>query len=174
MGSHAGTHIDAPLHFVRDGRTIDTIPLDATVGRARVIEIKDKEAIKPEELTQYQIQAGERVLFKTENSKTCWQCDEFLEEYIGITKEAAQMLVDCGVRSVGIDYLAVGGYHADILETHQILLGAGIWLIEGLDLIDVTPGVYELSCLPLKILGCDSSPARAIVRPVNNQREGSL
>jgi arylformamidase len=78
------------------------------------------------------------------------------------------MLVDCGVRSVGIDYLAVGGYHTDIKETHQILLGAGVWLIEGLDLIDVAPGDYELVCLPLKILGCDSAPARAIVRPAEN------
>jgi arylformamidase len=164
MGAHTGTHMDAPLHFFRTGKSIDTMPLTATLGRARVIEIRDPESIKPEELRSYQIQRGERVLFKTRNSARCWQTDDFVEDFVYISQEAARYLAAQRVQTVGVDYLSVGGFFTDGVETHHALLEAGIWIIEGLNLSSVAPGIYELVCLPLKIEGGDGAPARAILR----------
>jgi arylformamidase len=164
MGAHTGTHMDAPLHFFRTGKSIDTMPLTATLGRARVIEIRDPESIKPEELRPYQIQRDERVLFKTRNSARCWQTDDFVEDFVYISQEAARYLAAQQVQTVGVDYLSVGGFFRDGVETHHVLLEAGIWIIEGLNLSSVAPGIYELVCLPLKIEWGDGAPARAILR----------
>jgi arylformamidase len=164
MGSHTGTHMDAPVHFIRDGLGLDVMPLDATIGTARVIEIHDEESIKPAELKPHRIRRGERILFKTRNSARSWQTDEFDEDFVYISQEAARGLAELGVRTVGVDYLSVGGFRRDGVETHRALLGAGIWIIEGLNLSRVKPGTYELLCLPLKVLGGDGAPARAILR----------
>lgn len=164
MGAHTGTHMDAPLHFFRMGKGIDTMPLTATIGRARVLEIRDPESIKPEELSPHRIQRGERVLFKTRNSARCWQTDDFVEDFVYISQEAARYLAAQQVQTVGVDYLSVGGFFKDGVETHYALLEAGIWIIEGLNLSNVVPGIYELICLPLKIEGSDGAPSRAILR----------
>ena len=166
LGVHTGTHMDAPVHFFRTGKGIDTMPLSATIGLARVIEIRDPESIKPEELYPYQIQPGERILFKTRNSARCWQSDDFVEDFVYISQEAARYLAAQQVQTVGVDYLSVGGFFKDGVETHYALLEAGIWVIEGLDLSKVEPGIYELICLPLKIEGSDGAPSRAILRLV--------
>ena len=166
MGSHTGTHMDAPLHFIRQGIGIDKMPLDTTVGRARVIEIQDTESIKPEELHQYRIRSGERILFKTRNSLRVWQTDTFIEDFVFISKEAARFLTEHKVRVIGVDYLSVGGFKRDGTETHRTLLEGGIWIIEGLDLSRVKPGKYDLICLPLKLDQGDGTPARAILRAV--------
>lgn len=165
LGAHTGTHMDAPVHFLSGGRGIDTMPLAATIGLARVIEISDPESIKPEELEPCQIQHGERVLFKTRNSIRCWQTDDFVKDFVYISHEAAQYLAVQQVQTVGVDYLSVGGFFKDGVETHHALLAAGIWIIEGLNLSSIQPGTYELICLPLKIVGSDGAPARAILRP---------
>ena len=165
LGVHTGTHMDAPVHFIRTGRGIDTMPLSATIGLARVIEIRDPESIKPEELRPYQIQPSERILFKTRNSARCWQTDDFVEDFVYISQEAARYLAEQQVQTVGVDYLSVGGFFKDGVETHHALLGAGIWIIEGLNLSNVEPGIYELICLPLKIEGSDGAPSRAVLRP---------
>ncbi len=164
MGVHSGTHIDAPVHFIKDGKGIDVIPFEATIGSTRVIEIEDTESIKPNELMKHNIQQRERVLFKTQNSSRCWKIDEFIESFVYIPNETAKYLVSKGVMTVGVDYLSVGGYKKDGTETHRTLLNGGIWLIEGLNLSNVQPGGYELICLPLKILGGDGAPARAVLR----------
>jgi arylformamidase len=164
LGAHTGTHMDAPLHFIRDGVGLDVMPLDATIGPARVIEIRAEESITPAELKPYRIRRGERILFKTRNSARVWKTDEFDENFVYISKEAAQNLAELGVRTVGVDYLSVGGFRRDGVETHRALLGAGIWIIEGLNLSEVKPGKYELLCLPLKVLGGDGAPARAILK----------
>lgn len=164
MGSHTGTHMDAPIHFVRDGEGIDMLPLDATIGAARVISIGDAVAITRAELEPHDIKQGERILFKTRNSNRVWTTDEFVEDFVYISADAARYLAERGARTVGVDYLSVGGYKQDGRETHQALLGAGIWIIEGLNLASVEPGNYELICLPLKIVGGDGAPARAIMR----------
>lgn len=166
MGVHTGTHMDAPLHFFEGGRSIDTMPLSATLGRARIIEISDTESIKPDELKPYNIQLGERVLFKTINSTQNWKTNEFVKNFVYISHEAAQYLAKLQVQVVGVDYLSVGGYSKDGPETHHALLGAGIWIIEGLNLSQVKAGPYDLICLPLKMVGSEGAPARAIVKPL--------
>jgi arylformamidase len=164
LGAHTGTHMDAPRHFLVDGAGIDEMPFDATIGPARVIRIEHPQAILPEELEAHHLQAGERVLFRTRNSERCWNTDQFVEDFVYISAAAAQFLADRQVRTIGVDYLSVGGYVYDGVETHRILLSAGIWLIEGLNLSAVEPGMYELVCLPLRIAGADGALARAILR----------
>lgn len=164
MGAHTGTHMDAPLHFLRGGKSIDMMPIEATVGPARVLPISDPQAIKVDELEAYAIQPGERLLFKTSNSTRAWQSATFYEDFVYISREAAQYLAEKRVQTVGVDYLSVGGYRIDGPETHQALLSAGIWIIEGLNLAMVESGSYELICLPLKMIGADGAPARAVLR----------
>lgn len=164
LGVHTGTHMDAPLHYLRKGRSIDTMPLDATVGPARVIAIRDRESIRREELMPHAIGAGERVLFKTANSERAWNSGGFVEDFVCISADAARYLAECGVRTVGVDYLSVGGFRKDGPETHEALLSAGVWIIEALDLRAVEAGDYDLVCLPLKLVGSEGSPARAILR----------
>jgi arylformamidase len=165
MGAHTGTHMDAPRHFFADGAGLDEMPFDATIGPTRVIRIEHSQAILPAELEIHSLQVGERVLFRTKNSERCWKDNRFVEDFVYISAAAAQFLVQRQVRTVGIDYISVGGYVHDGVETHQILLGAGIWLIEGLNLSAVEAGAYEMVCLPLRVAGADGAPARAILRP---------
>jgi len=166
LGVHTGTHMDAPLHFIRNGRTIDEMPLDATVGRARVIRIDDPKSIKREELLKQAISAGERLLFKTSNSAKAWSSDQFDEDFVFIAQDAARYIAERGVLCVGVDYLSVGGFREDGPETHHALLEAGVWIIEGLNLKAIEPGEYELACLPLRLIGSEGAPARAILRRV--------
>ncbi len=165
MGAHSGTHMDAPFHFIKEGKGIDNIPLDTVIGRARVIEIRDSESIKPEELAGHHIQRGERILFKTENSSHVWQKDEFVEDFVFISDAAAEFLVERGVSLIGVDYLSVGSFKHGGSYVHKTLLAGGIWIIEGLNLSNITPGKYDLICLPLRIVAGDGAPARAILRP---------
>jgi arylformamidase len=161
---HIGTHMDAPLHYLASGAGIETMPISVSIGRARVIEILDPEAIRTSELAPHHLSKGERVLFKTRNSTRCWNTDEFQENYVYIQPAAARHLVERGVQTVGVDYLSVGGFDSGGPETHRILLEAGVWIIEGLQLEHVEPGEYELVCLPLRIIGSDGAPARAVLR----------
>jgi len=164
--AHIGTHMDAPRHFLKDGHGIETMPVDATIGPARVIAIHDPDLIRIAELEPHQLKRGERVLFKTRNSSHVWKTSEFQKKFVHIPQDTARYLGKCGVQTVGVDYLSVGGFETDSAETHQALLEAGIWIIEGLNLENVEPGNYELICLPLKLVGSDGAPARAILRPM--------
>jgi arylformamidase len=161
---HMGTHMDAPLHFVNGGATIDTMPLDATLGPCRVIEIQHPTQITVAELEPHEIQQGERILFKTRTSFEQWKTDEFLKDYVYIPVATAKYLVARGVRTIGVDALSVGGWDDENAECHRTILGAGIWIIEWLDLSQVEPGDYELACLPLKLVGSEGAPARAAIR----------
>jgi arylformamidase len=167
MSLHTGTHMDAPIHFIKDGIGIDGMPLDVAIGPARVIEITDKELIRPPELQNHDIQKGERILFKTSNSASLWKANTFTEEFVSISEDGAEYLADKGILLVGVDYLSVGGFNTDIVKVHLSLLQAGIWIVEGLDLSRVEPGRYELVCLPLKVDRGDGAPARAILRPLH-------
>jgi len=162
--AHIGTHMDAPRHYLEGSTGIETVPIAACVGRARVIEIRDPDIIRISELQSHHLSQGERVLFKTRNSERCWKTDEFLKTYVSVAPETARYLVEQGVQTVGIDYLSVGGFEKGGPETHRILLAAGVWIIEGLNLEHVEPGEYELVCLPLKIIGGDGAPTRAVLR----------
>jgi arylformamidase len=163
FGVHTGTHMDSMRHFVADGITIEQMPIDASIGPARLIAI-DEPAIRREHLEPYHPQRGERLLIKTSNSDRCWVDDTFREDYVGVEDCAAKFLVECGIRTIGVDYLTVAPWH-DTVSTHVTLLSAGIWIIEGLDFRGVAPGDYDLVCLPLKIVGSDGSPARCVIRP---------
>ena len=162
--AHIGTHMDAPSHFVAAGRTIDRMPLTAGIGPARVIAIEDQKLIRIEELEPHRLTKGERVLFKTINSERAWTTAHFQETFVHIPQSTADYLAACGVQTVGVDYLSVGGYESDGAGTHRALLGAGIWIIEGLNLSEVAPGDYDLICLPLKMVGAEGAPARVVLR----------
>src|SRR5579884_983381 len=162
--AHIGTHMDAPHHFIKGGAGIDAMPLAATMGPARVIRIADPDLIRVSEIEPHNLQAGERILFRTRNSETSWKSPEFDKTFVHIPADTARYLADRKVRTVGVDYLSVGGFETDGPQTHEALLGGGVWIIEGLDLSGVEPGDYELICLPIKIAGSDGAPARAIIR----------
>lgn len=163
--AHTGTHMDAPLHFIDGGESIDRVPLDTLIGPVRVIGIESATEIRAADLAQLNIAKGERVLFRTSNSGQLWQRDAFDEGYVGIAPDAAEILAKAQVRLVGVDYLSVGPFKSGNPETHRTLLGAGIWIIEGLDLSEIDPGgSYEMICLPLKIVGSDGAPARVVLR----------
>jgi arylformamidase len=166
--SHTGTHIDSPRHFFIDGTCIDDLPLDIFIGPARIIEIKDTVSIKPVELEQYNIQPGERILFKTKNSSWVYDTDKFVTPYVYISNEAASFLVEKKIRLVGIDYITVGGYEPreDNRVVHVTFLNNGVSILEEVNLKGVKPGNYELMALPLRFRKGDAAPCRAIIRPI--------
>jgi arylformamidase len=143
---------------------MESMPIAASIGRARVVEIQNPDVIGTSELKPHHLARGERVLFKTRNSGHSWKTDHFQKNYIYIEPGAARHLAEVGVQTVGVDYLSVGGFERGGPETHRILLQSGIWIIEGLNLEHVESGEYELVCLPLKIVGGDGAPARAVLR----------
>jgi arylformamidase len=162
MGTHTGTHIDAPIHFLPGGTGTEQVPLDNLIGPARVIEIKDPAAVKAEELRHHDLGVRERLLFKTSNSERCWKTSQFVHDYVSIAEDAASYLASLNTLAVGIDYLSAGSP-----ETHRTLLGAGIAIVEGLNLAGISQGRYELLCLPLNILGGDGAPARVLLKASN-------
>jgi len=167
MTAHTGTHMDGPIHFMKNGRGLEDLPLDAVIGPCRVLELQSKNSVSVEDLKPHNLGRGERILLKTANSTKSWALQPtFDKDFIYISKEAAQYIVDCGVRTIGVDYLSVGGFYKDGVETHHALLGAEVWIIEGLVLAHVKPGNYDLICLPVKISNrADGAPARAVLRP---------
>jgi arylformamidase len=153
MGLHTGTHVDAPLHFIDGAGAVDGLALHALVGPCRVVSLTDLDAARVET----ELPDAERVLFKTPNSEL-WRRDSFAEDALSFDADGAGVLVEAGVRLVGVDYLSVGDAAA-----HRVLLGAGIVVVEGLDLRGVEAGEYELVCLPLRVVGADGAPARAVL-----------
>jgi arylformamidase len=167
FGAHTATHVDAPVHFIPGGSRVDQMPLDSLIGNAMVVEIApDQESISVDLVDR--LKPGvERVLFKTRNSDFWSDTSKgFRTDFVYIEPDAASMLVDKGLRLVGIDYLSVEKYQSGQYETHIRLLSKGIVIVEGLDLRDVAAGEYELICLPLKIAAGtgDGAPARAVLR----------
>jgi arylformamidase len=163
MGTHTGTHIDAPFHFVETGRKVEEIPLNLLIGRTRVVEITAPR-IDEQVLEEFNLDDHVRVIFKTRNSYLWNRSATFLEDYVYITPGAARSLVENGIKLVGIDYLSVEKYGSTDYATHKELLSNGVVIIEGLNLSEVDAGEYELICLPLKLMDSDGAPARAIVR----------
>ncbi len=165
MSAHTGTHMDAPRHFIADGLTMEQMPFEAVIGRCRVFELLDcGDQITADDLKKLKFVPRQRVLFKTRNSARSWAMNEFDKDFVSIRADAAQYLVDLGVVTVGVDYLSIGGYGKDVVETHQIMLGAGIWVIEGLNLSEIKQGYYEMICLPIKLEGADGAPCRVVLR----------
>jgi arylformamidase len=162
---HMGTHVDAPWHFLKDGFTVDAMSLDVLIGPAVVGYLPEAGVITPSELASLNLPAStKRLLLRTRNSEL-WAAGvtEFRKDYVALSAEAARWIVDRGIRLVGIDYLSVQSYEDDPL-THQILMKAGIIIVEGLNLAGVQPGSYELICLPIRLVGADGAPVRAVLR----------
>lgn len=166
FSAHTSTHMDAPLHFIDNAKDISTLPLNAVIGKSKVIEIKDNKSIKLEELESHNIEENDRLLFKTCNSLIDWSMKEFINDYVYLTTEAAEYLAEKKVKTIGIDYLSIAGLN-NAKEVHKILLSSEIWIIEGLSLNGVAGGLYDLICLPINIIGSDGAPARAVVRRVS-------
>ncbi|HEY5974825.1 MAG TPA: cyclase family protein [Geobacteraceae bacterium] len=162
MTTHTGTHLDAGRHLAADGETVDRIALSLLMGRAVVVELPGIREISAYQLHRLPLKGYKRVLLKTDNSKL-WSRPGFVPDYAHLTADGAEYLLAAGVRLVGIDYLSVERWEGDG-ALHRQLLGGGAVILEGLDLSAVTPGEYELICLPLKVRDGDGAPARAVLR----------
>ena len=163
IGSHTGTHVDAPLHMIPGGAGVDGIPLDALMGPALLIAFDDDVTAVTEAYLRTQPIAGhERVLLKTRNSRYIRDRD-FHRDYTYLAPDGAEYLVSLGVRLVGIDYLSIEQFHSGHHRTHKTLLSRGVVIIEGLDLSEPPAGEYELYCLPVLLEGIDGAPARAVL-----------
>ncbi|NPA90766.1 MAG: cyclase family protein [Chloroflexi bacterium] len=165
MSVHAGTHVDAPSHILAGGQDVDALPLDVLIGPALVVDARGVARLSAEVLSQLAIPRGvDRVLFLTDNtrlwSERPWR---FHTDFVGITEDGARWLVERGVRLVGVDYLSVAPYGEEE-GTHRVLLTAGVVIIEGLYLVHVPPGIYELLCLPLKLVHAEAAPARVLLK----------
>jgi len=165
MGVHTGTHVDAPFHFFENGQTVEDMPLSTLMGRAYVVHLKDSiELITAEVLDDADIPPRtKRVLLRTSNSGY-WAKGNlpFQENFVAIDEGGADYMVKRGVKLVGVDYLSVAPFK-NSAPTHKILLGAGVVVVEGLNLSMVSQGRYNFYCLPLKLAGSDGAPARAIL-----------
>lgn len=164
MSAHTGTHIDAPCHFIEGGETVEDVPIDLLIGRVYLLHLPHAEHITLDMVKDSPIPPRtKRVLFRTRNSDQ-WQqnINDFDQNYVGLTPEAAEYLVARGVKLIGVDYLSVAPFN-DVVTTHQVLLRSGVVVVEGLDLSRVPQGRYTLYCMPLKLRGADGAPARAIL-----------
>lgn len=167
LGSHAGTHVDAPAHFLQQGQTVDRLPLDVLVGPALVLDLEDLPGNTIQVLDLANLhppRSVTRLLLKTRNS-FLWidRQNEFEQQYVHLDSKAAAWLVRRGIRLIGLDYLSVEAFHSTTHSVHRILLEAGLVVVEGLDLSSVPAGPCQLICLPLKIEGGDGAPARVLV-----------
>ncbi len=164
-GAHVGTHIDAPLHFVPGGNTVEMLDVQTLIGPAQVVQIYGRDTITAADLDQADIPEGtERILFRTDNTRRKLKDDHtFHKDYIGVAPSAAAWLVQRGVKLVGVDYISVGPYGDANVETHRILLGAAVIILEALALEDVSPGAYTLIALPPKYAGVEAAPCRVVL-----------
>ena len=165
MGSHSGTHVDAPKHFFDDGAGVDALPLDVLMGPARLIAFADTvKSIGESDLRAHDLMGVTRLLMRTRNS--AWLASgatEFHPDYTYLAPDGAAYLVGLGVKLVGVDYLSVEQFHSGHHRTHRTLLSANVVIVEGLVLVEAPPGDYELCCLPLRRAGLDGAPARAVL-----------
>ena len=163
MSAHAGTHVDAPRHFFDDGAGVDALPLELMLGRTRVVEISASTEIGAAELAGVDLADDVRILFKTRNSRL-WNSSDFHEDYVGVTASGAEHLIARGIKVVGVDYLSVEQFKKPGAPAHHVLLGGGAIVIEGLNLQEVEAGIYDMVCLPLRVVGADGAPARVLLR----------
>jgi arylformamidase len=163
MSAHIGTHVDAPSHLVRGGKTIDELSLNTLIGPSVVIDYRGNEAISRTFLENCpEVVKAERVLFRTRNSEL-WNTSTFATHYVGLAIDGARWLIDNGTKLIGIDYLSIDPPGNQDLPVHQALLSSGVVILEGLNLGRIRPGSYLLLCLPLNLLGGEGAPARAIL-----------
>jgi arylformamidase len=163
LGTQTGTHVDAPYHFMADGATVDQLPLEILLGKARVVELAARERVDRPDLEELDLRDDLRILFKTRMAGQMLR-PQFQEEHVYFTEDAATYLVQAGIKLVGIDYLSFEKPGSLEFPAHHALLQAGVVIVEGLDLSEVEPGEYDLVCLPLRVVGADGAPARVLLR----------
>jgi arylformamidase len=164
MSNHIGTHVDAPSHLISGGLTITDIPLEVMNGRVRVIHSSHREKVDVPELKQLTLMNDVRILFKTRNSGLWTDHKYFSKKYIYLTPDAARYLIDNGIKLVGFDYHSVDRLTDQDYPVHKVLLQNQVILVEGLNLSAVDDGIYDMSCLPLKLKGMDAAPARVVLK----------
>ncbi len=164
LGTHSGTHVDAPRHFFDSAPGVDALPLDVLIGRARVVEIAGpRRGIEATDLAGVDLSGETRVLLKTANS-ALWRSPDFHADFAFLDESGARLLVERGIRLVGIDYLSIEQFKRPGAPVHHLLLERGVIIVEGLDLSLVPPGIYDMYCLPLDIAGADGAPARVVLK----------
>jgi arylformamidase len=166
MGAHTGTHVDAPMHFIKGGASLDQIPLETFIGPVRIIDCSaEAPAIDAAELNKHDWHGARRIFFRTRNSRKGFMTDPvFHKDFTYLAPDAAKLLADAGVALVGVDYISAEQFGAPEPRTHRALLGVGIPIVEGLLLQDVKPGDYELMLLPMRVIGHEAASARALIR----------
>lgn len=166
---HAGTHVDAPWHYVDEGFTTEDLSIETMMGACWLAHMPDTKEVTAADLEMAGIPDGTtRLLLRTSNS-LLWKKGEpeFRKDFVGLSADGARWLVEHKIRLLGIDYLSVGPFGRGI-ETHKIVLGAHMVVVEGLYLADVEAGSYELICLPMKLVGAEGAPARVVLKRMDN------
>lgn len=163
LTTHSGTHVDAPLHFVAGGTSVDALPLEILMGKTRVVEIQSRERVERGELEALDLRDDLRVLLKTRMSGQLLRAG-YQEDHVYLTGDAALYLAQAGLKLVGFDYLSLDRFGDTSYPAHHALLGAGVVVVEGLDLSEVEAGEYDMACLPLRVGGGDGAPARVVLR----------
>lgn len=163
LATHSGTHVDAPAHFVAGGATVDQLPLEILLGKARVVEVRVRERVERGDLEALDLRDDLRVLLKTRMSGQLLK-PGFQEDHVYLSEDAAIYLVQAGIKLVGFDYLSIDRSGSADFPAHHALLDAGVVIVEGLDLSAVEPGEYDMACLPLRVAAGDGAPARVVLR----------
>jgi arylformamidase len=163
LSTHTGTHVDAPSHFIPGGASVDQLPLEILLGKARVVELLVREKVGRADLEALDLRDDLRVLLKTRMSGQLLK-PGYHQDHVYLSEDAALYLAQAGIKLVGIDYLSVDRFGSTDFPAHRALLGAGVIVLEGLDLSEVEPGEYEMACLPLRVAGADGAPARVVLR----------
>jgi arylformamidase len=163
LTTHCGTHVDAPAHFVPGGMTVDALPLEILMGKTRVLELVARERVERADLEALDLRDDLRVLLKTRMSGQLLRSG-YQEDHVYLSEDAALYLAQAGLKLVGFDYLSIDRFSGTGFPAHHALLGAGVIVVEGLDLSDVEPGEYDMACLPLRVGGGDGAPARVVLR----------
>jgi arylformamidase len=164
LTTHTGTHVDAPAHFLAGGGTVDQLPLEILMGKTRVVEVLARERVGRADLEAHDLRDDIRVLLKTRMSGQMLK-QAFQEDHVYLSRDAAVYLAQAGIKLVGFDYLSIDRSGAEVFPAHHVLLEAGVVILEGLDLSEVSPGEYDMACLPLRVAGGDGAPARVVLRP---------
>jgi arylformamidase len=163
LTTHSGTHVDAPAHFVAGGVTVDNLPLEILLGKARVVELLARERVERPDLEALDLRDDLRVLLKTRMSGQMLKAS-YQEDHLYLSEDAAHYLAQAGIKLVGFDYLSIDRFGSADFPAHHALLEAGVVVVEGLDLSEVEPGEYDMACLPLRVDGGDAAPARVVLR----------
>jgi len=163
LSTHCGTHVDAPAHFVPGAAAVDELPLEILMGKTRVVEIVSRERVERADLEALDLRDDLRVLLKTRMSGQLLR-GAYQEDHVYLSEDAALYLAQAGLKLVGFDYLSIDRASSSGFPAHHALLGAGVIVVEGLDLSEVEPGEYDMACLPLRVCGADGAPARVVLR----------